>query len=167
MPRVECSALPDEARVWVFAASDVLTAESEQALLERVDAFLAQWRAHGAPLASARELREGRFLCVSVDQRPAAASGCSIDGLFRELRTLEPALGTTMSASGLIFWRDGEGLVQRGTREQFAAHAAAGHVTGATPVFDLTVATLGDWRHAFERHASESWHARYLSIRAG
>jgi len=162
MPQVECSALPDEARVWVFAATDVLSAASERALLEHVDAFLAEWRAHGAPLSSARELRDGRFLCVSVDQRPASASGCSIDGLFRELRVLEPALGTTMLANGLVYWRDTDGLVQRGTREQFAAHAVAGHVTGATPVFDPTVTTLGDWRHAFERDASASWHARYL-----
>jgi hypothetical protein len=162
MPQVESRARPDEARVWVFAASDVLSAASQTVLLARVDAFLAQWRAHGAPLDSAREFRDGRFLCVSVDQRPASASGCSIDGLFRELRALEAALGTTMVASGLVFWRDADGVVQRGTREQFAAHAAAGQLTANTRVFDTTVATLGDWRHAFERPAAESWHARYL-----
>ncbi len=167
MPQVECRALPDEARVWVFAAADVLSAAAEGSLLERVDAFLGEWRAHGVPLNSARELRDGRFLCVGVDQRPASATGCSIDGLFRELRVIEPLLGTTMLASGFVFWRDADGVVQRGTREQFAAQAVSGHVTSSTPVFDLAVATLGDWRRTFERPASESWHARYLATRAG
>lgn len=167
MPQVESRALPDEARVWVFAATDALKADAERLLLERVDAFLAQWRAHGASLDCARELRDGRFLCVMVDERPVAASGCSIDGLFRELRALEPMLGTSMLAGGLLFWRDANGLVQRGTREQFAAHAASAHITAATPVFDLTVTSLGDWRRAFERPAADSWHGRYLSTRAG
>ncbi len=165
MPIVEIEALPDEARAWVFAAADVLSAPAETALFAEVDAFLAGWRAHGAPLCCARDWKDGRFLCIAVDQRTVGASGCSIDGLFRTLRALEPALGTSLLPSGLVYWRNGDGVVQRGTREQFAAHAVAGFVSVHTPVFDLTVDTLGAWRRDFERPAASSWHARYLTPR--
>ncbi len=167
MPRTELSALPDDARVWVFAASDTLSAEAEALLLSSTDAFLDGWRAHGTPLSCARELREGRFLCVAVEQRSAGASGCSIDGLFRTLRALEPQLRTSLVAGGQLYWRSDEGVVERATREQFAVHAAAGLVRTDTPVFDVTVSTLADWRQSFERPAATSWHARYLNATPG
>jgi hypothetical protein len=163
MPVQPLDLLPDDARAWVFPAADRLSADAEQALLRAVDAFLAAWRAHGAPLTCGREWRDGRFLVVAVDQRPADASGCSIDGLFRTLRTLEPALGTTLLPGGLVYWRDDEGLVRSATRPQFAAHAATGAVRADTPVFDPSVDTLGRWRREFERPAGSSWHARWLA----
>lgn len=162
MPRTEFAALPDDARAWVFAATDVLSRDAEQILLTEVDAFLDQWRAHGVPLAGARDWRDGRFLCIAVNARTAGASGCSVDGLFRRLRELEPTLGTSLVAGGNLFWRNHEGIVQRSTREQFAAHATGGVITAATPVFDVTVTTVGAWRQEFEREASSAWHARYL-----
>lgn len=165
MPAVEMQALPDDARVWVFAANDVLSSDAESVLLAEADAFLSQWRAHGTPLLGARELREGRFLCVAVDERAAGASGCSVDTLFRRLRELEPTLGTSLIAGGQIFWRNADGTVERTTREQFAAHAAGGTIGAHTRVFDVSVTTLAGWRQAFELEVSSSWHARYLPLR--
>jgi hypothetical protein len=162
MPIVPFSDLPDDARAWIFAAPAPLSAERETLLLDAVDAFLAQWRAHGAPLTCARDWREGRFLCVAVDQRTDGAAGCSIDGLFRSLRALEPAIGTSLLSSGLVFWRDDEGIVRAATRAQFAVHAAEGLIRADTSVFDPTVETLGAWRHDFERPSAASWHARWL-----
>jgi hypothetical protein len=167
MPHVPIDLLPDDARAWVFAASDVTGPEQEALLLREVDAFLAEWRAHGVPLRSARDWRDGRFLCIAVDQRTEGASGCSVDGLFRTLRALEPELGTSLVGGGQVFWRDADGLVQRATREQFAAHAVTGQITGHTPVFDVTITSLGDWRTRFEQPAAASWHARLLGAARG
>lgn len=162
MPIVPLDHLPDDARAWVFASKDALSPDAEQSLLAAADAFLAEWRAHGAPLACARDWRDGRFLCIAVDQRTVGASGCSIDGLFRTLRSLEPTLGTTLFTSGLVFWRTDDGTVQCASRPQFAALAASGSIRADTPVFDPAIETLGAWRHEFERMAGASWHARWL-----
>lgn len=163
MPIVSFHQLPDDARAWVFGARETLSPDAERALLAAVDAFLVDWRAHGAPLDCARDWRAGRFLCVAVDQRSAGASGCSIDGLFRTLRSLENTLGTTLFSNGLVFWRSDDGVVHSATRPQFAALAATGAVRGDTPVFDPAVETVGAWRHEFERPAGASWHARWLA----
>lgn len=166
MPTVEMSALPGDARVWVFAANDVLSSDAERLLLAEADAFLSEWRAHGTPLLGARELREARFLCIAVDERAAGASGCSVDTLFRRLRDLESALGTSLIAGGQVFWRNVDGVIERGTREQFAAHAAGEAVGPQTRVFDVSVTTLAGWRQSFELDVSASWHARYLPARS-
>jgi hypothetical protein len=163
MPIVPIPQLPDDARAWVFGARDTLSADAEHTLLAEVDAFLADWRAHGVPLDCARDWRDGRFLCIAVDQRSAGASGCSIDGLFRTLRSLESALGTSLISGGLVFWRTADGVVESAARPHFAALAASGAVRADTPVFDPTIETLGAWRQQFERPAGASWHARWLA----
>src|SRR4051812_43908654 len=102
MPRVPFDSLPSDARVWVFGAASELTPTASDRLLGAVDDFLAQWNAHGSPLASGRELRDNRFLAIGVDQSTEGASGCSIDGLFRTLARLEPELGTSLLGGGRV-----------------------------------------------------------------
>lgn len=162
MPRVDFEALPDEARVWVFGASDALDAARSAALLHAVDDYLAQWSAHGVPLTCARDWRDDRFLLIGVDQRDTGASGCSIDALFRILQQLERPLGTALVAGGRVFYRDASGAVQCVDRATYAARARAGAIGHDTQVFDTTVTSVGDVRARFERPASASWHAQLV-----
>jgi hypothetical protein len=106
MPLVKIEDLPDSSRVWVFGADHDLDDSPADLLLRDVAPFLSQWHAHGSPLTAARDWKYGRFLTVAVDQSTAGASGCSIDGLFRSLKSLESTLGASMVTSGLIFYRD-------------------------------------------------------------
>lgn len=162
MPIVAFDALPDSARLWVFAAAAPITGAAAESLLNRVDAFLDQWRAHGAPLSCARDWRDDRFLAVAVDEAATDASGCSIDALFTSLRALETELGTTLLNSGMVYWRDANGAVVAMDRPAFRAAAAAGDVGPDTVVFDPTITTVGGWRRDFEKPALASWHARLL-----
>src|SRR5690349_16386208 len=139
MPRVPFDTLPSDARVWVFGAAADLDSSRSDRLLAAVDEFLSHWNAHGSPLACARDLRDGRFLAIGVDQSTAGASGCSIDGLFRTLARLEPELGTTMLGGGRVYYRDEDGSVKAATRKQFNELAREGKVSADTPVFDTSL----------------------------
>lgn len=162
MPIAKMEDLPNDARVWVFGSDKPLGPDSKAILLEEVDGFLSQWKAHGAPLTAARSWKHDRFLTIAVDQATAGASGCSIDGLFRALKALEPRLGASMVTSGCVYFREAGGEITCKAREQFTALGAEGKVTAATPVFDPTVTSLGEWRARFELKAGESWHAGLL-----
>jgi hypothetical protein len=162
MPVAEIQDLPDSARTWVFGADRDLDESATDLLLREVDRFISQWHAHGAPLTAARDWKHGRFLTVAVDQSTAGASGCSIDGLFRALKSLEPRLGASLVTSGLLFFRDPRGRIESVDREQFAELSAKGTIGPDTRVFDPTVTTLGEWRARFELNAGESWHAKLL-----
>jgi hypothetical protein len=157
MPVVPFETLPDSSRVWVFGSDKLLTEEGTKLLLDGVDAHLADWKAHGAPLTVGREWRDGRFLIVAVDQSTAGASGCSIDGLFRVLQQLERTAGASLVGGGRIFYRDNHGVVQSATRDEVAALAQSGVISKDTVVFDTTLTDLGTWRACFERRAKESW----------
>ena len=162
MSLVQIEDLPDTSRAWVFGADHDLDDSATDLLLRDVDRFLAQWHAHGAPLTTARDWRDHRFLTIAVDQSTAGASGCSIDGLFRSLKALESRLGASLVTSGLIFYRDQKGRVQAVDRERFSELGTEGTITPSTRVFDPTVTSLGEWRARFELNAEDSWHSKLL-----
>jgi hypothetical protein len=160
MSVVRMEDLPDHSRVWVFGSDRTLDADQTRTLMSTVDPFLQQWKAHGAELTVGRDWRAGRFLTIAVDQSTAGASGCSIDGLFRALKSLESKLGASMVTSGLIFYKDANGAVQSVDRAGFTELGTKGEVGPHTRVFDTTVTSLAEWRARFEIDLKNSWHAR-------
>ena len=161
MPIVPFSALPDSARLWVFASDQPIVGAVADSVLATVDRFLAEWRAHGVPLRSARDWRDDRFLAVAVDVDQENASGCSIDGLFRTLQQLERSIGTRLVGGGRVFYRT-DSKIETVTRDELLERVRRGAVTRETPVFDTSVVTAADWRSRFERPAGESWMSALL-----
>src|SRR3954470_23150364 len=156
MPIVAFSALPDSARVWVFASDKPLTGQAAERLLGSVDEFLEEWRAHGVPLRCARDWRDDRFLAVGVDVNAENASGCSIDGLFRALQNMQREIGSRLVGGGRVFYRDAS-EVETTSREEFVERVRRGEITRETPVFDTALTAAADWRTNFERPAAEAW----------
>ena len=163
MPLVNFSSLPADARVWVFACDRTLTEDETGPLLAQVDAYLAEWKAHGTPLRCARTWLHDRFLAVGIDPTVEQASGCSVDDLFRRLRAIGDGLGTRVVSGGQVFYRDAQGRVQSASRVEFSALAARGDVTGDTIVFDTSLIQADDWRDRFERRAADAWTAELLA----
>ena len=162
MPLTTFSSLPSQSRVWVFACDRNLSDHEALPLLAEADAYLAQWKAHGAPLRCAREWVHHRFLVVGIDPTAEQASGCSIDQLFRSLREIGQLAGTPLVGGGRVFYRDAGGDAQAVSRAEFSALAAKGDVTADTIVFDTTIILADDWRQRFERKAGDAWTAELL-----
>ena len=161
MPTARFSELPADARVWVFASDRPLQGDDANLLLQEVDRFLDQWKAHGAPLRSAREWRDDRFLAIGVDPTAEQASGCSIDGLFRGLQQLERRLGTGLVAGGRVFYRDGKGIALA-LRQEVPTLFQHGEITGDSKVFDTSITDARSFRERFERPARETWVASLM-----
>lgn len=162
MPMVSFDALPDSARVWVFASDKPLDGAVADTLLAHVDRFLSEWRAHGVPLRCARAWRDDRFLAVGVDVNEENASGCSIDGLFRTLQQLEREIGSRLVGGGRVFYRV-NGVVETASRAEFVDGVKRGVVAADTPLFDTSVTDAGAWRRKFEAPAAHTWAARLFA----
>ena len=160
MPRIDFDQLPVDARVWIFAAARSLSEAEQDQVLAEVDRFIAQWSAHDTPLTAGRQLRYDRFLFVAVDQRQAGPSGCSVDALVRQMKSLERELSVALVDHAPVLFRQGA-AIERVPRQQFAELAAAGTVSLETTVFDNSLTRLGDVRDGrWETRAADSWHAR-------
>lgn len=165
MPLVPFESLPDSSRTFVFAVDNDLSRSQAGQLLNAVDEFLAQWKAHGFPLTVGRNWRDDRFLTIAVDQSESGASGCSIDGLYRILKSIEGRIGASLLTSGMIFYRDRSGSIQSVNREDFVKRAAKGEIGDTTTVFDPTVTSLGEWRAQFQTDVGHSWHGTLIKDR--
>jgi hypothetical protein len=166
MPIVNFDQLPPNARVWVFASDRPLAGAEAEVLLDDVDRFLEQWKAHGVPLRNAREWRHDRFLAIGVDPTAEQASGCSIDGLFRALQALERALATDLVMGGRVFYRDAKGAPRTAMRNEAPMLLERGEITESTPVFDTTITDAQAYRERFERPARDTWVASLFASHA-
>jgi hypothetical protein len=159
----QLGALPDDARLWCFGADRDLSPEETRVLIDRVGRFLGGWKAHARELRVGFDWHEGRFLFIAVDERQAAASGCSIDALVGQLREIESEIGVSLIDGAAVWFRDRSGVVRTVSRSDFKDLATAGAVGPDTSVFDLTVGTVRQLREGrFELPARKSWHARLL-----
>jgi hypothetical protein len=160
---VAFDALPDEARVWVFASPRPLTDEQTGTLLDEVDRFLSGWLAHGHPVVGAREWRYDRFLLIGADEAATGVSGCSIDSLFRTLKQLERGMGVALVDSSPVWYRAVDGTIESVSRSEFRERARGGEISEDTVVFDNTVRSAGQVRQGeWERPARDSWHGKLL-----
>jgi hypothetical protein len=159
--------LPNDARLWVFAAVRRLEPAEVELLLTTVDRHVRGWLAHGHPVVGAHELRYGQFLLVGADERATGVSGCSIDGLFHVLQGLESELAVRLLDSTPVWFRNADGGVRSASRTHFRAQVENGEVGPKTIVFNNTVATVGELREGrWETPLRESWHARAFRIAA-
>ena len=149
---------------WVFGSTSDLTVEQEHLVREQLGAFVRGWHAHNVPLRGAADVLDHRFVVASVAAGGENVSGCSIDTLYGAIKKIEKELGVSLLDSTVIHYRDGNGRVHSASREEFKRLAESGAVTPSTPVFDLSITTLGELRSsAFEKRAGESWHSRYFA----
>lgn len=73
------SEFSEDSKVWIYQADRFLDATEINWLKEQLTKFISEWNAHGTKLASSGQLLHDRFLVFVVDEKVAAASGCSID----------------------------------------------------------------------------------------
>jgi hypothetical protein len=108
-------------------------------------------------VAAATELKYQQFLIIAANPDVAAVSGCSIDALTRSLQEIGGQYNVNLMNSGQVYFED-DGQIEWATRPGFKSLAKEGRVSLATPVFDNSLTTLGEYRHGkWHVPANESW----------
>ena len=157
--------LSDHARLWIYAADRPLSEPEQADLLQPIRMFIGSWASHGRPVRGGADVWHGRFLLVAGEVEGGAISGCGIDASVRAVEAAGERLGIRWLSPLDVLYRDAVGAVRSLPRAAFRKLVRAGEVTAATPVFDLTLAALGDVRRGhLERPAGEAWHALVFRI---
>lgn len=160
--------LPDDARLWLFAADRPLTDEEQDALLDRMGGFAAGWTSHGRAVPAAVALVADRVLAVGAslqaDALNAGISGCGIDALEHAVAAAADALGFGWLPALDVLYRADDGL-RALSRPAFRALAREGAVDADTPVLDLVLSTVGALREKGVEHpAGDTWHGRVFRL---
>lgn len=149
-------------KVWVYQSDRKLTDQETQNINNRVREFLQQWQAHGQPLDADFDILHGLFLVLKVDERQAAASGCSIDKSVALFKEIEQTHGIHLfDRQQFAYEKDGE--VCNDHLANLDSLVNKGIIDNNTIVFNNLVETVDDYQSRFRVPFGESWHKRLLS----
>jgi hypothetical protein len=154
--------LPDSSKIWIFAANRKLSSSETSELLAKLDEYLANWKAHGAPVQAAKELRYDQFVIIAANPDVTAPSGCSIDDMTRAIKSLGEKFKVDFFGALKVFYREGDDIIVT-DRATFKSKSRAGEIDEETIVFDNSLTSLADFRAGkWELPAGESWHKSML-----
>ena len=58
--------LPEESRIWIYGAQDVISSENQKLISDKIIDFLNNWSHHGKPLTSSFTFIKNRFLVIGL-----------------------------------------------------------------------------------------------------
>ena len=143
-------------RIWVYESTRLLTPSEVLIISDKVIQFTDQWTAHQQLLKAGFEIRNNLFLVFCVDEKNAAASGCSIDKSLHIVQQLEKDYNISLLNRMMSAYKVGEEVIPFNLKDlnQFFSD---GVITSHTLVFDNLVNTLADLNNKWMIPLNQSW----------
>ena len=154
--------MPSDARVWVYQSDRVLSDAEVSALKAEGQKFIAGWSAHGASLRSGFDILYNYFIVLAVDEKQAAASGCSIDKSVSFIKELEKKFNLNLFDRMNVAYKNGNEIAVC-TLSDFEKLAAQNIVTENTIVFNNMISTKAAFDKEWEVPLKNSWQKRVLA----
>lgn len=153
--------LPSNARLWIYQSDRSLTTDEENLLSTELKEFCEQWKAHGQPLKTSFKIEHHHFVILAVDENYNDASGCSIDGSVRILKTLHEKSGINfLDRSKVAFLVDQE--IKTFPVTELKNLFLSGRLTATTHTFNNLVATKSEFDRGWLTTVEKSWLVKYL-----
>ena len=81
------SNISDSSKVWIFQTDRKFSDLEKEIISTRITNFISYWETHNRPVYSTFKLFD-YFLCIFVDEANYVTSGCSIDSLVKEVKSI-------------------------------------------------------------------------------
>lgn len=162
------ASLPANARLWIYQSDRPLIADEEKFLLSALAEFCEQWKAHGQDLKTSFKIEYHHFVILAVDENYNDASGCSIDGSVRILKSLQQESLPGRLAGGINFFDRSrvafllDNEIKTFPLAELKNLFSSGRLTATSPTFDNLVATKSDFDKAWLTTVEKSWLIKYL-----
>lgn len=154
--KVEFNQLPDNARVWIYAASQPLDQAQQHYITKAADTFTENWTAHQMPLRASFKIINDLFLVFGVDIAHHEVSGCGIDKSVQLIQNLEKELGIDLF-NRLQLEYVHQNQLHTSTKSKIAELLANGTITLETPFYNKTVLNVAELKNNFTVPLKNSW----------
>ena len=152
---VNFNTIPEESRIWIYAAEQKLTNDQESYILQSISDHIKNWESHKVPLTAGVTILENHFIVVALDESDNGASGCSIDTLQNKIQEIEKELAVSLLNRLNVFCRiDDE--IQCVPSIQLESIAKSN-----TLFYDLTIQKKSEL-NSYLKPISEGWCAHLL-----
>jgi hypothetical protein len=159
--------MPADACVWVYQCNKVLTAEEKGKIVALANQFITSWNAHGADLDAAFDILFDRFLVLSVDEKQASASGCSIDKSVQFMKQLDQEFNLNlfdrMQAAYLVDGKINVCHIHKLKNELLAHPMVGAENLAEVTVFNNMITTKVEFDRQWQLPLKNSWHSRFVN----
>lgn len=155
--------MPAHSRVWVYQSNRPFNDTESELIQKKTHEFVDAWTAHKEILKASFELRYHQFLILMIDEKQAAASGCSIDSSVHFVQSLEKELKVSFfDRLKLAYWADG--VLKIVAKDEFENRMEKGEIDEDTIVFNNLVQSKVDLDSKWEGPLKNSWHKALLEV---
>ena len=158
--------MPGDARLWIYQADRALSDVERAAVENSLHHLCDTWSAHGTPLYTSFRIELNQFVVLAVDERRAGASGCSIDGTVRLLKSMQERLAIDFFNRQQVAFSDGT-LVRLYPLNELKTLFERGTLTADLVTFNNALTTKAEWEQSWRVAVKDSWLSRYLPKAAG
>ncbi len=154
--------LPQDARLWIYQSDRPISADEAHTIQAQMHAFLTQWTAHGKGLKAGFEIKHQYFLCLGLDEKQAAASGCSIDAFVNFLTQMGRALHIDFfQRTNLAFWQNNR--VELYPMKEIKPLFVSGELSEQSLYFDNHITKMSELESKWMVKAQDTWLKKYFS----
>ncbi|MES2690466.1 MAG: hypothetical protein V4658_08690 [Bacteroidota bacterium] len=153
---IEFNLLPQDARVWVYAANRPLNESEFAAIKAEAFEFTNNWTAHQVPLKASFEIIDRVFLLFGVDVGHHEVSGCGIDKSVHLVQKWEQQFGLGLFNRMQLEYRL-NGQVHLTDKAGLANALEQNEITGETPFYNKTITTVEELKTRFIIPLKQSW----------
>ena len=152
---VDFHTLPEESRIWLYAAENALSKDQQSYIVKLISENLKGWNAHKQPLTAGLTILKNHFIVIALDESKNGASGCSIDTIQNKIQKIEKQLSITLMNRLNVFCEI-EGEIVCIPSFKLASIAKAN-----TLFYDLTIQNKSDLR-SYLKPIGDGWCAHFL-----
>jgi len=158
---VEFDQMPGDSRIWIYQADREFSDEEVKVINSECEIFLTQWTAHGAGLISSAKIAYNRFLIISLDEKQAMASGCSIDSCVHFVQSLSKMINADFfNRTQVAFLSDEEVIIE--SLDNIKKSLTSQTISGEMLTFNNLIQIKSELDTKWITPVSETWLSRYF-----
>jgi hypothetical protein len=154
--------MPSDSRVWVYQSNRTLTPDEENKITQEAKEFVDSWTAHNQTLHASFEIRHHIFLIFMIDQKHAAASGCSIDKSLHFIQNAEKKYSLSLLDRMIFAYKDND-EIHLVNKKEFDSLISSGKISDDTIVFNNLVISKSELDNSWEMPLGKSWHKQIVA----
>ncbi len=152
-----------DSKVWIYQCNRLFSLSEALAVEEKLNAFTAVWKSHGAPVKGAGYLFFGQFIVLMADESATTVGGCSTDSSVAVIRDIQQSFNVNLfERTSLAFVVKDKVQLLPLAQLQYAADN--GYITPDTLYFNNTVLTKQDLETKWIIPVKESWLAKKVKF---
>ncbi len=155
--------LPDNCRLWMYAANRALNEQEEAEMGKALEAFTSQWTSHDMPLQGKASILHQRVVLIAVNEAVHSVSGCGIDKSVKLMKDLGAQYGIDFFNRLQILVKQDNALVGY-TKEQLQQAIDQGEVDEETLVLNPMPQSLGEFKQKGWVPLQQFWMAPQLKF---